>query len=736
MKNMKLATKIALILCSILVVIFTIFISITVIQSCSQIVKATVGEMEAIAQSNGETIQKMFESVEVTVNDLSDYLQKSYQKRIDAKANAGEQQTVYRSGVYPNLDLTHEAALTEEFLHQTVINAVVNNENIVTAGVFFEPYAFDKNQEIYGFYAMNSSGSVDMVAITDYSFYSNQPYYMDAFAAGKIIVTKPSVDTVTGVEMISIASPIVFNGNKIGVVVISIALERFSTVKMERANYPSLRFAIAMDDGTIVYHSVDSNKIGENLSTTYQNPEDDQKAIQAIDNGQKLSLHCIDGNGVDSYKFLYPVKVLGSTWVIANSLDYYDMTAEVIKVFILLIVISVISLVVSIFSIIIILKRMLNPINKVVEAAKDISQGNLSIVIDVNSQDEIGILASTFGETANYLKGMIGEISGILNNMANNNFNVSIQSEYLGDFNQIKISLTDIITNLNTALSHINLAADQVAVGSDQVASGAQALSQGATQQASSVQQLAATINEISQQVKDNAKNANRASDMSNIVAQEIDQSNEKMNTMTTAMTEISQSSSEIEKIIKTIEDIAFQTNILALNAAVEAARAGEAGKGFAVVADEVRNLASKSAEASKDTAILIENSIKAVERGTQIANETAKTLIDAVESTKKATVTINKISQASEQQASAIEQITLGIEQISSVVQTNSATSEQSAAASQELSSQAQMMKNIIDGFQLKSDNQNSLPNYNFESATNHLNHTPEYLSLSDKYE
>ena len=229
-------------------------------------------------------------------------------------------------------------------------------------------------------------------------------------------------------------------------------------------------------------------------------------------------------------------------------------------------------------------------------------------------------------------------------------------------------------------------------------------MAQGSTEQASSVEELSSSINSISQQVNTNAEVARTASLKANEVGEGMQVSNKKMEEMMEAMTDISGSSREIGKIIKTIEDIAFQTNILALNAAVEAARAGAAGKGFAVVANEVRNLASKSAEASQNTSALIERSIKAVENGTRIADETAKSLLQAVEGAKEATRIINQISEASEHQAKAINQVTIGIEQISSVVQSNSATSEQSAAASEELSSQAQVLKRLVSTVRLRS--------------------------------
>jgi len=261
-------------------------------------------------------------------------------------------------------------------------------------------------------------------------------------------------------------------------------------------------------------------------------------------------------------------------------------------------------------------------------------------------------------------------------------------------------------------LIQINQASDQVASGSEQVSFGAQALSQGATEQASSVEELSATIVELSGHVKVNADHAAEASRLSNDAGSGVMESDGHMKEMIEAMGDISDKSKEIGKIIKTIDDIAFQTNILALNAAVEAARAGSAGKGFAVVADEVRNLAQKSAEAAKNTTVLIEGSILAVDNGTRIVGQTAKSLQDVVVKAGNVTNKMTDIANASEQQAKAIAQVTQGIEQIAAVVQTNSATAEESAAASEELTGQAQMLKELVGKFRLNGDS------YQFENT------------------
>ncbi len=354
----------------------------------------------------------------------------------------------------------------------------------------------------------------------------------------------------------------------------------------------------------------------------------------------------------------------------------------------------------------VIAKQMSDPIKEASERLKELSLGNLKDDVHIyRSEDEVGELTRALSKTVQTWRDYIVDISASLAELDRGNLRSEMDMEYVGDFAPIKVSFQHTIDTLNDTLRKLDVSAMQVAIGSDQLASSAQSLAQGATQQASSVEELAATISEIHDHVASNAENAKMASEQAMTTATELEQGKEQMEQMTTAMNQINDSASEISKIIKTIEDIAFQTNILALNAAVEAARAGSAGKGFAVVADEVRNLASKSAEASKNTASLIDATVRAVREGTGIANETASSIGRIVVASEEAAKLVHEISRASQEQAESIAQVTLGIEQISDVVQTNSATSEESAAASQELSGQAKLLKGIVNRFEIKKE-------------------------------
>ncbi len=311
---------------------------------------------------------------------------------------------------------------------------------------------------------------------------------------------------------------------------------------------------------------------------------------------------------------------------------------------------SVAGLAVFVFGIVIIsaiAKKMSDPIEQASERLTKLSLGDLKADVEIfEAEDEIGDLTRALSKTVQTWRDYIGDISSCLAELDKGNLSLEMNMEYAGDFAPIKESF-----QLNNTFRNLNMSAEQVASGSEQVASGAQALSQGTMEQASSVEELAATISEIHSHVASNAENAKLASEQALTTVSELELGKKQMEQMTSAMDQINNSSSEISKIIKTIEDIAFQTNILALNAAVEAARAGSAGKGFAVVADEVRNLASKSAEASKNTAALIEATVHSVQEGAGIANETAASMERIVLSSEESAKLVHKISKASQEQ-------------------------------------------------------------------------------------
>ncbi|WP_373482445.1 methyl-accepting chemotaxis protein [Acetobacterium sp.] len=350
------------------------------------------------------------------------------------------------------------------------------------------------------------------------------------------------------------------------------------------------------------------------------------------------------------------------------------------------------------------LDAVIDPIQAASATLNELAEGNLNITMEGDFKGQHGKIKHDMNQTIEFLRTYVEEITHTLEDMGRGNFDLEITNDFCGDFLAIKIALNNIAASLSTTLSDINVAASQVEIGAQQISDGGQALAQGTTEQASSIQELTASIEEVASETKRNAKNANEANQLAINVRSNAEVGNTQMVKMVAAISEINDSSNNISKIIKVIDDIAFQTNILALNAAVEAARAGQHGKGFAVVAEEVRTLAARSAEAAKQTTDLIEGSIDKVEIGTRIADETAVSLAEILKQIEKVTDLVGSIARASNDQASEITQINQGIEAVSQVVQTNSATAEQSAAASEELSGQAEMLKQMVDAFKLKS--------------------------------
>ena len=374
---------------------------------------------------------------------------------------------------------------------------------------------------------------------------------------------------------------------------------------------------------------------------------------------------------------------------------------------VIIVTVVVVAAVLVVVLTVILTKAIVPPITQIVDSMNLIANGLLKEAdgtITYRSKDEIGVLAHAARKVIRFFQNVLPSISDVCRNYGNGNFNCTCENyeSYVGETSEIRDSLMYVRDNLSAALANVDQASNQLLSGAGEVASGAQSLAQGATEQASSIQELSETITSISDAIKENSENAAEASEKANAAGTEVQEVNTMMSELVSAMHEISEFSGETKKIVKTIEDIAFQTNILSLNAAIEAARAGAAGKGFAVVAEEVRNLAGKSAEAAKNTTRIIESTVNSIVSGNQLCAEVAEKMNKVGETAGNVMVINNKIADSSKKAADSIVKVTIGVDQISNVVQTNSATSEQSAAASEELSSQANMLKELVKKFSL----------------------------------
>ena len=394
-------------------------------------------------------------------------------------------------------------------------------------------------------------------------------------------------------------------------------------------------------------------------------------------------------------------------WVAVAYVSRGEVLAELLQLTMAMLGVALVAVAAVILLVIIQVRRIIGrPVKELNQAATCIAQGDLDQTIRYHSRDELGDLADSFNHVTLRLRdyvSYINEISSTLHEIAGGNLTFTLKHDYAGEFSKIKISLEEISYSLNNAMGQLQSASRDVAAGAEQVSSGAMTLSQGSAEQAAEVDTLASHINSVSESIQQVALGAQKANGISQEVKTGLLESNEKMQYMTGVIQKISDNSVEIHKIVKTIEDIAFQTNILALNAAVEAARAGTAGQGFAVVADEVRALASKSSEAAQETSVLLSQTVTSMDEGVHAAQDTAQSMMAVANRADEMSNLITGIADYTKEQAENTAEITHGIEQISTVVQNNVSTAEASAAASEELSGQASMLKELVARFRLK---------------------------------
>lgn len=731
-KNLKLATKTSITTGIILAVSLTLLIAMSAIQASMAVSQAINGEFSGIAAQNGLMVQSIIDDAAGTAKNLQNYLNEVY----NGDTSASGWQNINRKSKVYNAELKEINYEIENYIINSAWSAVINTPDITGVGAFFEPGKFDSAVSDYSIYiTADDAKNKTAQSLGAYSDYGSEDYYRIAKETKAAYLTDPFI--YEGIMMSTIAYPIMKEEEVIGVILADINVTNFSKIKTSDEKYPTMYVDIYTQDNIIAYDSKSGDNIGKNLSDFIPASEY-EKIVSMQQAGTDFQVNTRKADGTMESRNYYPITCGTQTWWASSSLDASDLNKDVAKLIVLMTVLAIAAIIVINVIISRFLKKTLNPINSVVDAAAKIAAGDLDIHMEIKSNDEIGILSQTFMGMAENLKFIIEDINDILGEMSAGNFKAVTKHEekYIGAYQYILKAIQNIRLTLSEALLEIDRASEQVSTGASQVSSASQALSQGATEQASSVEELSATITEISERVKQNATNASEANALSQEASDGVLASNRKMKDMISAMNDIASTSNEIGKIIKTIDDIAFQTNILALNAAVEAARAGSAGKGFAVVADEVRNLAGKSAEAAKNTTTLIENAITAIGNGTKIAGETAEALRLVVEKANTSSNRVAEIADASAVQADALMQITTGIDQISAVVQTTSATSEESAATSEELSAQAINLKNQVGKFQLIETQQETYWETSSRSSQSpETNQTPVEVETYYKY-
>jgi methyl-accepting chemotaxis protein len=529
---------------------------------------------------------------------------------------------------------------------------------------------------------------------------SKQSWYQSVTSDRKVVLTEPYQDAVSNNLIISMICPVYHSNSDslLGIVGVDVTIDQLHTIANDYKLGKRGFLILTSKDGTIISSPVrnwDGKTMGDaglpgNLVVSISN------------RSSKIISYSLLGQMNYGY-----VSSVGKTgWAVTTGLPENEYNSSVSSVRFTMTVMYGIALILLCILLTLISHSIVKPLKKLKNSAQKIADGDLDVAVDVHSSDEIGQVGVAISNIVSRLKNYIeyiDEISAVLDQIAQGNLVFDLKCDYSGNFSKIKTSLVHIHDTLSEMFAHIAKAADEVAAGANQLADGSQSLSQSASEQTASVEELTASVTEISQNVEKNAQQAHKVNQLSDAASKQMMFGNERMKQLSKAMEEIRESSSQIGRILKAIEDIAFQTNILALNAAVEAARAGEAGKGFSVVADEVRNLAAKSAQAAKETSVLIQNSLQAVENGVLAADETEESFTKAAESVQQTSDLMTNIADRVAAQSTAIRQIQQGLNQISATVQTTSATSEQTAASSEELSGQSQQLKSLISKFKIE---------------------------------
>ena len=686
----SLSGRISLSLGIIMLFLFALMTAFILAVASAAFNKKNEQNMNALSNLNASRVNKITVNTSNTMKSLAESFVNFHKEDGGDSALSGKSKLEEATGA-----LTVSEAEEEYYLMKTMQGFAKNNLGIVSQALLLEPDAFSKENSNY---SLRYDTDGDKFSMVPYEVYGTQDFYKQAQESKVASATLPMENADTGKASFYMTVPILDGDRFLGIVTTEISTEVFNELDMSTLGYENVFFDVLDNQNNFVYSNNPDAK-GKNLGDLIGQKYSDMLV-------EKMQSKEAFFQRDSQVRYYVPLQIEGVDWWVqtAMTIPHFDQEKNQL-LFALILSEVIIFILVQIINFLRI-SNALKPLKKVSEAGKEVAGGNFDVEIHYPQQDEIGELSRSISEVIGRSKKIVFDLRDRLDAMAGGNFTENLESEeYVGDYAPLLESLKHIQEDMNKTLQEVHASSVQVLSSAEQVNTGAQSLSQGATEQASSIEELSANMQDISHSIQASTKTAGEAYKLQGEAGVAVLQSNEKMEEMRKAMDDITAKSNEISKIIKTIDDIAFQTNILSLNAAIEAARAGAAGKGFAVVADEVGNLAQKSAKAAQNTGLLIEETIEAVEKGAKITEETAESLNSVSKSTEEVNTLIEKISSASSKDLEGITSLNQGLQQISSVVQANSATAEQSAAASEELTGQANKMNELVERFQLKEE-------------------------------
>ncbi|OON96992.1 MAG: hypothetical protein ATN36_04490 [Epulopiscium sp. Nele67-Bin005] len=694
--NLKLNKKLSLVL-GIYVTLILLLTTYVTGYGVIDLNQKRVGEtFNSAAKYNALLIEGLLEDAANFVIDTKGYIVDEYNS---LRAPYKEYEPLENLSVLYNKQFSDENLEMESILKNRALYISKNNKNIYGVGIYFEPYAFDPTQEIYAFKVTQHNLNSPTV-FTDYNSYSTENFYTIPKNTLEPYVSLPD-ELSNGIRICHVSYPIVINNQFKGVVFADIIIDNFEQTNMDNLEFPTAFTSVLSGDWEIIYESNSADYIGQNLDA-YLSPKSMEDIKELAKYGETFTVETSYLDGSKHSRVFSPIKAGNDIWWANIAVEPSDLYSDATALAGNLLVLSVSGLVLLNFGINVLTRKLLAPLHTIVNSASEIQKGNLNVKMPEFYNDEPGMLAQEFLKMTAKLRAIISEVQLVLDEMAQGNFNKSLemQAKYDGDFLPIKSALVEISHKLHGTLQRIETSADEVTTGAAELAHAATELAIGATDQAIIVDSFIETTEEITAHITNTTSRFTECKDISQEAKQKAHEGTKYMQQMVASMEEINKSGAVITQVLKNVEDIAEQTNLLALNATIEAARAGEAGKGFGVVANEIRELATRSAQSVHEIENVLKRNTSSVEKGQILANSTADSLQEIVETIDKTAVIAHDLLVTSEEQYEGLSELVKGTKIISDVVQNNAATSEETAAISQELASQAQMLQTLLTYF------------------------------------